>query len=177
MATKATIYKALLNIANMDTNYYNEHNLTLALHPSETEFRLMARVVAFILNANEDLAFCKGISEDDEPDIWEKDLDGSIKLWIDLGQPDEKRIKKACGRSEKVIIYTYQENMSSPWFKQLENNINRFKNLSIIHLNIQEEEIEELAKRSMVLQCNISDEELTLINDNKSVIITQNKLK
>lgn len=177
MATKATIYKALLNIANMDTNYYNEHNLTLALHPSETEFRLMARVVAFILNANEDLAFCKGISEDDEPDIWEKDLDGSIKLWIDLGQPDEKRIKKACGRSEKVIIYTYQENMASPWFKQLENNINRFKNLSIIHLNIQEEEIEELAKRSMVLQCNISDEELTLINDNKSVIITQNKLK
>lgn len=177
MATKATIYKALLNIANMDTNYYNEHNLTLALHPSETELRLMARVVAFILNANEDLAFCKGISEDDEPDIWEKDLDGSIKLWIDLGQPDEKRIKKACGRSEKVIIYTYQENMASPWFKQLENNINRFKNLSIIHLNIQEEEIEELAKRSMVLQCNISDEELTLINDNKSVIVTQNKLK
>ena len=177
MATKATIYKALLNIANMDTNYYNEHNLTLALHPSETELRLMARVVGFILNANEDLAFCKGISEDDEPDIWEKDLDGSIKLWIDLGQPDEKRIKKACGRSEKVIIYTYQENMASPWFKQLENNINRFKNLSIIHLNIQEEEIEELAKRSMVLQCNISDEELTLINDNKSVIITQNKLK
>lgn len=177
MATKATIYKALLNIANMDKNYYNEHNLTLALHPSETELRLMARVVAFILNANEDLAFCKGISEDDEPDIWEKDLDGSIKLWIDLGQPDEKRIKKACGRSEKVIIYTYQENMASPWFKQLENNINRFKNLSIIHLNIQEEEIEELAKRSMVLQCNISDEELTLINDNKSVIVTQNKLK
>lgn len=177
MATKATIYKALLNIANMDTNYYNEHNLTLALHPSETELRLMARVVAFILNANEDLAFCKGISEDDEPDIWEKDLDGSIKLWIDLGQPDEKRIKKACGRSEKVIIYTYQENMASPWFKQLENNINRFKNLSIIHLNIQEEEIEELAKRSMVLQCNISDEELTLINNNKSVIVTQNKLK
>lgn len=176
MATKATIYKALLNIANMDTNYYNEHNLTLALHPSETELRLMARVVAFILNANEDLAFCKGISEDDEPDIWEKDLDGSIKLWIDLGQPDEKRIKKACGRSEKVIIYTYQENMASPWFKQLENNINRFRNLSIIHLNIQEEEIEELAKRSMVLQCNISDEELTLIN-NKSVIVTQNKLK
>ncbi len=176
MATKATIYKALLNIANMDTNYYNEHNLTLALHPSETELRLMARVVALILNANEDLAFCKGISEDDEPDIWEKDLDGSIKLWIDLGQPDEKRIKKACGRSEKVIIYTYQENMASPWFKQLENNINRFKNLSIIHLNIQEE-IEELAKRSMVLQCNISDEELTLINDNKSVIVTQNKLK
>ena len=172
MATKATIHKALLNIANMDTNYYNEHNLTLALHPSETEQRLMARVIAFVLNANEDLGFCKGISEDDEPDLWEKDFDGTIKLWIDLGQPDEKRIKKACGRANKVIIYTYQENMATPWFKQIENNLSRFKYLSIIHLNI-EDDLEELAKRSMVLQCNISDEELTLISDNKDCIITQ----
>ena len=172
MATKATIHKALLNIANMDTNYYNEHNLTLALHPSETEQRLMARVIAFVLNAIEDLGFCKGISEDDEPDLWEKDFDGTIKLWIDLGQPDEKRIKKACGRANKVIIYTYQENMATPWFKQIENNLSRFKNLSIIHLNI-EDDLEELAIRSMVLQCNISDEELTLISDNKDCIITQ----
>ena len=174
MATKATIYKALLNIANMDTNYYNEHNLTLALHPSETELRLMARVAAFILNASENLVFCKGISEDDEPDLWEKDFDGSIRLWIELGQPDEKRIKKACGRSDKVIVYTYQENMAEPWFKQIENNINRFKNLSIIHLNL-DEDIEELAKRGMVLQCNISDEELTLISNDKDTVITHKK--
>jgi len=174
MATKATIYKALLNIANMDTNYYNEHNLTLALHPSETELRLMARVAAFILNASENLVFCKGISEDDEPDLWEKDFDGSIRLWIELGQPDEKRIKKACGRSDKVIIYTYQENMAAPWFKQIENNINRFKNLSIIHLNL-DDDIEELAKRGMVLQCNISDEELTLISNDKDTVITYKK--
>ena len=176
MATKATIYKALLNIANMDTNYYNEHNLTLALHPSETEERLMARVVAFILNANEDLGFCKGISEDDEPDLWEKSLDGEIQLWIDLGQPDEKRIKKACNRSKRVIIYTYQENMAQPWFKQMEKVINRWNNLSIIYLNI-DGDTEELAKRGMNLQCNISDEELTLIGDDKSMIITQNKWK
>jgi uncharacterized protein YaeQ len=176
MATKATIYKALLNIANMDTNYYYEHNLTLALHPSETEERLMARVVAFILNANEDLGFCKGISEDDEPDLWEKSLDGEIQLWIDLGQPDEKRIKKACNRSKRVIIYTYQENMAQPWFKQMEKVINRWNNLSIIYLNI-DGDIEELAKRGMNLQCNISDEELTLIGDDKSMIITQNKWK
>ena len=174
---KATIHKALLNIANMDSNYYNEHNLTLALHPSETELRLMARVIAFILNANEDLVFCKGISQDDEPDLWEKDFDGSIKLWIDLGQPDEKRIKKACGRSEKVIIYTYQENMASPWFKQLENNLTRFKNLSVIHLDFEDNSLEELALRSINLQCNISDEELTLINQDKNVIITQQKWK
>lgn len=177
MATKATIYKALLNIANMDENYYNEHNLTLALHPSETELRLLSRVVAFILNANDDLVFCKGIQEDDEPDLWQKELDGSIKLWIDLGQPDEKRIKKACGRSEKVIIYTYQENMAMPWFKQIENNITRFKNLSIIHLNIQEEDVEDFVQRSMNLQCNISDGELTLISDKKDLIVTQQKLR
>lgn len=177
MATKATIYKALLNIANMDENYYNDHNLTLALHPSETELRLLSRVAAFILNANEDLVFCKGIQEDDEPDLWQKELDGSIKLWIDLGQPDEKRIKKACGRSEKVIIYTYQENMSTPWFKQMENTLNRFKNLRIIHLDIQEEDVEDIVQRAMNLQCNISDGELTLISDKKDLVIPQKKLK
>ena len=175
MATKSTIHKAFLNIANMDTNYYNEHNLTLALHPSETELRLMARIVAFILNANEELTFCKGIAEDDEPDLWEKDFGGDIKLWIELGQPDEKRIKKACGRSEKVIIYTYQENMALPWFQKIENNLSRFKNLSIINLNM-DEDIEELMQRSMNLQCNISDSELSLISSDKDMIITQNIL-
>ncbi len=174
MATKATIYKALLNIANMDTNYYNEHNLTLALHPSETEERLMARVVAFILNANEDLGFCKGIDENDEPDLWEKSFDGEIQLWIELGQPDEKRIKKACTRSNRVIIYTYQENMAQPWFKQIQNSVSKYKNLSIIHLDMSEE-IEEIAKRGMNLQCNISDEELTLISDEKSILIKQTR--
>uniref|UniRef100_UPI00404732D3 YaeQ family protein n=1 Tax=Aliarcobacter sp. TaxID=2321116 RepID=UPI00404732D3 len=172
MATKATICKAFLNIANMDIHYYNEHNLTLAQQPSETELRLMTRVIAFILNANDDLLFCKGINEDDEPDLWEKDLGGDIKLWIDLGQPDEKRIKKACGRAERVIIYTYQEGMASAWFKQMGKVIKRFKNLTVIHLNIQEE-IEELAQKSISLQCNISENELTLIKDDKNIIITQ----
>ena len=158
----------------MDTNYYNEHNLTLALHPSETQERLMARVAAFVLNANEDLVFCKGIDENDEPDLWEKSLDGEIQLWIDLGQPDEKRIKKACTRSNRVIIYTYQENMAQPWFKQIQNVINRFKNLSIIYLDMGEE-IEEIAQRGMNLQCNISDEELTLITNDKSILIKQTK--
>ena len=174
MATKATIYKALLNIANMDTNYYNEHNLTLALHPSETEERLMARVVAFILNANEDLGFCKGIDENDEPDLWEKSFDGEIQLWIELGQPDEKRIKKACTRSNRVIIYTYQENMAQPWFNQIQNSVNKYKNLSIIHLEM-DEDMEEIVKRGMNLQCNICDDELTLISDDKSIIIKQKR--
>ena len=172
MATKATIYKALLNIANMDIHYYNEHNLTIAKHPSENDLRLMIRLIAFILNANEDLVFCKGIAENDEPDLWQKSLGGDIELWIDLGQPDEKRIKKACGRSKKVIIYTYQEGMATAWYKQIEKTLTRFKNLEIIYLNITGD-INLLTERSMALQANISDFELTLINDDNSVLVQE----
>jgi len=173
MATKATIYKASLNIANMDTHYYAEHNLTLAKHPSESDLRLMVRVIAFIQNANEDLVFCKGIAEDDEPDLWQKSLGGDIELWIDLGQPDKKRIKKACGKSEKVIIYTYQEGMATAWFKQIEKSLKRFNNLEVIYLNI-DGDIDTICERSMALQTNISDYELTLINGEESVAVTQN---
>jgi len=172
MATKATIYKALLNIANMDSHYYAEHNLTMAKHPSETDLRLMVRLIAFILNADEELAFCKGISQEDEPDLWKKSLGGEIELWIDLGQPDEKRIKKACGRSEKVIIYTYQEGMASAWWKQIETSLTRFSNLQVIHLEM-DGDIEVLVKRAMSLQANILDSELTLIDEEQSVVIQE----
>ena len=176
MAANATIYKVLLNIANMDTHYYAEHNLTLAKHPSENDLRLIVRIISFILNANEDLLFCKGISEDDEPDLWQKSLSGDIELWIDLGQPDEKRIKKACGRSEKVIIYTYQEGMATAWYKQIKKSLKRFNNLEVIYLNI-DGDIDSITERSMSLQANISDYELTIINNENSVMITQDSWK
>ena len=172
MAANATINKALLTIANMDEHYYEEHNLTLAQHPSENNLRLMIRLVAFVLNANDTLMFCKGISTDDEPDLWQKSFGDDIEMWIDLGQPDEKRIKKACGRSEKVIIYTFKESLASVWFKQIEGSLSRFKNLQVIHLNI-DGDIELLAKRAMNIQCNILDNELTLIDDDNSIVITQ----
>ncbi len=174
MAAKATIYKAMVNIANMDIHYYAEHNLTLAQHPSENDLRLMIRVIAFILNANENLTFCKGIAEDDEPDLWQKSLGGDIELWIDLGQPDEKRIKKACGRSEKVIIYTYQEGMATAWYKQIEKSLTRFKNLEVVYLDI-EGDIDAITERSMNLQVNIIDNEINLINDEKSVVVREKK--
>jgi len=172
MAANATIYKASLNIANMDTHYYADHDLTLAKHPSENDLRLMVRLVAFVLNANEDLAFSKGISQDDEPDLWEKALDGEIKLWIDLGQPDEKRIRKACGRSQQVIIYTYQEGAALSWWAQAEKTLKRFKNLRVVNLKIKGD-IKTLATRSMSLQCNISEAELSLLTDDNSVEVTQ----
>ena len=176
MAANATINKALLNIANMDEHYYAEHNLTLAQHPSENDLRLMIRIVAFILNANDTLMFCKGISQDDEPDLWQKSFGDDIEVWIDLGQADEKRIKKACGQSDKVIIYTFKESLAKPWFEKIKNSLNRFKNLKIIHLNI-DGDIESLAKRAMNIQCNILDNELTLIAGDDSVVITQNICK
>ena len=172
MATKATIYKALLNIANMDSHYYAEHNLTLAKHPSETDLRLMVRLIAFILNAEEDLVFCKGISQEDEPDLWKKSLGGDIELWIDLGQPDEKRIKKACGRSKQVNIYTYQEGMAASWWKSIETSLTRFSNLKVVYLDM-EGDIEALSKRAMNLQANISDGELTLIDEEQSIVIRE----
>ncbi len=173
MATKATICKALLNIANMDSHYYAEHNLTMAKHPSETDLRLMIRLIAFILNADEDLVFTKGISQDDEPDLWKKSLGGEIELWIDLGQPDTKRIKKACGRSEQVIIYTYQEGMANAWWKSIETSLTRFSNLKVVYIE-SEDDLEKLFKRAMNLQANICDGELTLMEDELSVLIKEN---
>ena len=170
MAVGATIYKCNLNIANIDSHYYAEHSLTMAKHPSESDLRLMVRLVTFALNASEALEFTKGISQDDEPDVWAKDLSGDIDLWIDIGQPDEKRIRKACGRSEKVIIYNYLEGSALAWWKQAEKTLKRFKNLSVVFLKI-DGDLECLAKRGMALQCNISDGELTLIADENSVVV------
>ena len=170
MATKATILKANVNIANMDTHYYAEHSLTLAQHPSENDLRLMIRLTAFVINANETLEFTKGIAEDDEPDLWQKSMGGDIELSIILGQPDEKRIKKACGISDKVIIYVYQEGMASSWFKQNEKVLKRFKNLKVVFLSF-DGDVENLCSRSMNLQCNVSDHELTLIDEDNSIIV------
>jgi len=170
MAIGTTIYKCNLNIANMDTHYYNEHTLTMAKHPSESDLRLMIRLLSFALNANENLVFTKGISQDDEPDLWAKNLSGDIELWIDIGQPEEKRIRKASGRSDTVKIYIYQEGNGQAWLKQNSKVLKRFKNLSVIYLDV-EGDLEALCERTMNLQCNISDGELTLINADDSVLV------
>ena len=170
MAVGATIHKCNLNIANMDTHYYNEHTLTLAKHPSESDLRLMVRLVSFALNASESLEFTKGISQDDEPDLWVKSLGGDIELWIDIGQPEEKRLRKASGRSDAMCVYIYQEGSGQAWLKQNSKALKRFKNLSVIYLNI-EGDLEGLLERTMDLQCNISDGELTLINGEESVLV------
>ena len=107
MAIKATICKANLQIADMERHYYQDHALTLARHPSETDERMMVRLLAFALHAHEYLEFGQGMTADDEADVWQKDLTGAIELWIDVGLPDEKLIRKACGRANQVVVYCY----------------------------------------------------------------------
>jgi len=170
MAISSTINKVSLNIANMDTHYYADHELTVAQHPSETDFRFMVRIIAFILNASEQLSFTKGLCSDEEPELWQKSLTNDIELWVDLGQPDEKRIRKACGRADKVIIYTYHERKASVWWQQQQQKLARFNNLTVQHINA--EGVEALAKRNMQLQCNIQDGEVYLSDGDSSFTVS-----
>ena len=171
MALKATIYKADVQIADMDRNYYQDHNLTLARHPSETDERMMIRLLAFAIHANEALSFTKGLFDTDEPDLWQKDLTGAIELWIEVGQPDEKRIMKACGRSEQVIVYSYSAT-SHIWYKQIANKLERARNLTIINIPAEASaQLEKLANRNMQLQCTIQDSQIYLTDGSNTVLV------
>ena len=169
MAISSTINKISLNIADMDRHYYQSHELTVAQHPSETDFRFMVRLIAFMANASEQLSFTKGLGSDDEPDLWQKTLTDEIELWIDLGQPDEKRIRKACGRAKQVIIYTYDERKAKVWWEQQQSKLQRFSNLKVVHVNAQG--VEAMVKRSMQLQCNIQEGEIYLDDGELSLTI------
>jgi uncharacterized protein YaeQ len=108
MALKSVIYKAQLQVADMDRHYYADHALNIACHPSETLQRMMTRILVFALHATESLELAKGISDVDEPDLWQKDLTGAIQLWIELGQPEERRILKACGRADQEVHFRHR---------------------------------------------------------------------
>lgn len=174
MAAGSTVYKVQLTISDTDRHYYETHDITIAQHPSETDERLMIRLAAFALNATDRLIITKGIGGEDEPDLWEKNYGGEIELWIDLGQVDEKRLRKACGRSERVIVYTYNIKSATAWWRQYGTAFARFKNLTVIHL--ESEGIETLCERSMRLQCTISDGELHMHSDRGDAVITPKRM-
>ena len=169
MALKATICKAELNIADMDRGYYADHALTLAQHPSETDERLLARVLAYALHAHEHLAFTKGLSDPDEPELWQKDLTGAIDVWIELGQPDERRILKACGRSRDVVVVSYAS--STPlWWEALAPKLERARNLRVLHLKtVGDTALAALMGRNMTLQCTIQDGQAWLSDGTRTV--------
>ena len=160
MALKSTIYKAEVSIADMDRHYYAEHALTLALHPSETEERMMVRLLAFILNAHERLIFGKGISTDEEPELWHLDYSGEIRLWIEVGLPDERRIRKACGRADAVQVYLYGT-LADKWWRDNEQAMNALDKVSVFQLP-DTSALKTLCQRNMSLQCTIQDGDVWL---------------
>jgi len=178
MALKATIFKAELQIADMDRHYYHDHALTLAQHPSETDERMMVRLVAFALHADEALAFGKGLSTEDEPALWQKDLTGAIELWIEVGLPDEKEIRKACGRAKHVIIYSYGGRNADLWWEQNRDKLERAKNLTVINLPAATTQaLAKLAQRTMQLQCTIQDGEIWLADQDDRIEVKLVTLK
>jgi uncharacterized protein YaeQ len=173
MALKATIFKATLNIADMDRHYYADHQLTLARHPSENDERMMVRLLAFALNASDPLEFTKGLSTDDEPELWQKSLSNEIELWIELGLPDESRLRKACNRSKRVILYTYGGRGVPIWWDKNKAKLARFNNLTCVNLDPEAtEQLAGLAQRAMSLQVTVQDGEVTFSNEHGLVALT-----
>jgi uncharacterized protein YaeQ len=173
MATKATIFKADLQIVDMDRNYYQEHALTLARHPSETDERMMMRLLAFAHHASDTLTFTRGLSNSDEPDLWQKDLTGTIERWTELGQPDEKRIRKACGRAQQVIIYCYSGRSANIWWEQNGTALANIKNLTVLNISPENSKaLAQLAQRNMQLQATIQDGDIWMTDSESSVEVT-----
>lgn len=176
MALKSTIYKIDLNIADMDRQYYAQHNLTLAKHPSETDERVMVRLIGFALYANEALIFGKGLSDDDEPDLWQKDLTGAIELWMDVGLPTERDIRKAAGRAKQVVVMLYGGRIADMWWGQNNKALLKTNNLTVINLpNTQE--LANITSRSMNISCTIQDKQILVSHNDGSFDITPVILK
>ncbi|MGL4370324.1 MAG: YaeQ family protein [Spirochaetota bacterium] len=176
MAKNSTVYKAHLSIADIDRNYYAEHALTLACHPSETEERLMVRLVAFALNADERLVPAAGMTDNEEPDFWLKDYTGIITLWVEIGQPDEKRILKACGRSGSVKIYTYTANPAL-WWNSISGKVAKAKNLQVYSIDSRSaKELAVFAQRNIDMNVTVQDDEIWVRNETSAVCVKMSLL-
>jgi uncharacterized protein YaeQ len=178
MAIKSTIFKASLQIADIDHGYYADHTLTLARHPSETDERMMVRLAALALHAHTvqtvcqgdaTLAFGAGLSDPDEPDVWIRDFTGQCKLWIEVGQPQDKPLIKACGKADQVALYCFHH-AAEIWWRDIESKLSRPRNLSVWRIpTTQSHALAGLAQRSMQLQATIQEGQLSLGDDRQSV--------
>lgn len=172
MALKATIYKAAVNVADLDRNQFLDASLTLARHPSETEERMMLRLLAWIMNADERLQFTRGLSAEDEPEAWLLNDHLGIDLWIELGLPDERRIKKACSRSEQVVLFTYNTRAAEIWWQQNQSALAGFRNLSVWYFDdTQLAQLTAFAARNMTLQATLQEGTLWLSDDRNNLEI------
>ena len=178
MAPKATVVKAELQVSDMDRHYYATHALTLAQHPSETDLRLMVRLLAFALHADERLEFGRGLGNEDEPDLWRRDYTGDIELWIDLGQPDESRVKKACARARQVVVVNYAGNSADLWWGRVGPALRRLANLTVIDLpGAAVEQLPALLHRGMRLNCMIQDGEVHLLGEHSGEVALRPEIR
>ena len=181
MALKATIYKANVQLADMDRQVYGDHAATIARHPSETDERMMMRVLAHALNAPSDnhhgaLEFAKSLWDTDEPDLWQKDLTGQIVQWIEVGQPDEKRLMKASPRSERVTVYSFSH--STPiWWSGIASKLTRARNLTVWQVPAEQSQaLAALAQRTMQLQVTVQDGTVWVADGQRSVEVSPVRL-
>lgn len=166
MALKATVYKAQVQVSDMDRGHYASHTLTLARHPSETEERLMLRVLAFAMHADDALAFGRGLSTEDEPDLWLKDATGTIEHWIDLGLPDERRFRRAAGRAQRVTLLAYGERAFDVWWQRNRAAVSRLGNVTLWSVpDATVALLASLAGRGMQLQFTIQDGSVSVGDD------------
>jgi uncharacterized protein YaeQ len=172
MALKSTIFKAELQVSDLDRHYYAAHALTLARHPSETDERMMVRLLAFALFAGERLEFGRGLSAEDEPALWQKDLTGAIELWIEVGLPDERELRKACGKAQRVVVLCYGGRGADLWWNQNRDKLERLRNLAVMNLPAAASQgLAALARRSMGLQFTIQDGQAWLTDGTDTVHI------
>ncbi|AJG20473.1 YaeQ family protein [Cupriavidus basilensis] len=173
MALKSTIYKAELSVSDMDRPYYGSHALTIAKHPSENDARMMVRLLAFACEASDTLTFTRGLDEPDEPDLWEKTLTGDIAHWIELGQPDESRLKRAAARADRVTVFTYNGASAREWWKGMAGKAGKLRNVTIYNVPAEAvEALAALAQRAMRLSVTIQDSEIWVSDDDHNVRIT-----
>ncbi len=172
MALKATIYKATVNVADLDRNQFLDATLTLARHPSETQERMMLRLLAWIKYANERLQFTRGLSAEDEPDAWLLNDHLGIDLWIEMGLPDERRIKKACNQAAEVALFTYNSRAAEIWWQQNKSKCSQFSNLSIWYLDDEQlNQLSAFAGRTMSLQATIQEGAIWLSDEQNNLEI------
>ena len=182
MALKSTVFKAQLQIADMDRALYADHALTIARHPSENDERMMMRLLAFALavpadNLNGILEFTAGLSDADAPDLWQKDLTGELLQWIEVGQPDDRRLAKACGRSPVVRVWSFN-NATPIWWQALEGKVARLANLEVWQIPVEaSKELALLAERNMQLQVTVQEGQVWIGNSQRSVAIEPRLLK
>jgi len=181
MALKATIYKAQVQLSDIDRNIYCDHSVTIARHPSETDERLLIRLLAFALNApvNQDqgtLEFAKDLWEADEPCLWQKDHTGRIVHWIEVGQPDEKRLLRTSARVDRVTVYSFSA--STPiWWKGLETRLTRTRNLSLWQIpSSQSRALAALAQLTMQLQVTVQDGAIWVGDGSRSIEVEPRRL-